>query len=91
MPDSREVKDKKETCSYCGKWGHSRRAPTKIRRKECPTFDQKCTYCGRDHHLSSMCRSKDKPKHNEASAATLEESQSAIFDALCSITVLGNQ
>ena len=34
-----------ETCTYCGTKGHGRNPPTKVRRKECPVFGTKCSYC----------------------------------------------
>ena len=54
------LKDKNELCSYCGKKGHGKSAPARIRKKECPAYDNKCGHCSRDHHFESVCRSKDK-------------------------------
>ncbi len=53
---------KLEQCSYCGKRGHGKGAPARIRKTECPAYGHTCELCHRDHHLEHVCRSKDKPK-----------------------------
>ena len=48
-----------ELCTYCGKSGHGKRNPAHIRRVKYPAYGHKCELCQRDHHVETMCRSKD--------------------------------
>lgn len=70
-----------ETCSYCGKRGHGRSAPARIRKTECSAYGHICELCNRNHHLEHLCRSKDKPKLSDNKTF----SGSAVFNALCSM------
>ncbi|CAG2254453.1 unnamed protein product [Mytilus edulis] len=79
----REENTMVDSCGYCGKKGHGKSAPPKIRQKECPAYGHTCKKCERDNHYESVCRSntsKPKVKQNE-------ESESAVFDSLCAATV----
>ena len=79
--DLQEFKrDNKEPCSYCGKQGHGRRAPPTTRKTKCPAYDQTCTSCGRLHHISKMCRSKNKPIQRNG------DQEAATFQELCSLS-----
>ncbi|VDI02177.1 Hypothetical predicted protein [Mytilus galloprovincialis] len=72
-----------DSCGYCGKKGHGKSAPPKIRQKECLGYGHTCKNCERDNHYESVCRSstsKPKVKQNE-------ESESAVFDSLCAAAV----
>ena len=60
--------NRSDTCGYCGKTGHGRSAPARIRRNECPAYGNICELCNINHHLANMCRSKDKPKVNKNKA-----------------------
>ena len=31
-----------DTCSYCGRRGHGKSAPSRVRKKECPAYGQQC-------------------------------------------------
>ena len=85
------LKGKQEPCSYCGKTGHGKQAAARLRRKECPAYGHRCELCNRDNHFESVCRSKDKPKiHNTISPKT-QDCEGAVFDALCSVTAVGQQ
>ena len=75
------TKSQGETCSYCGRKGHGKNAPWRVRRKECPAYGQQCSRCGRDHHFEQVCRSRPVTK-GEA-----EEHENAIFDSLCTVTM----
>ena len=77
--------NKSETCSYCGRKGHGNRAPTKVRRKECPAFGHTCKHCDKDHHFDNMCRGRYK-KTTETTAP--DEYEGAVFDSLCAVTIL---
>jgi len=73
---------KTEICSYCGKTGHGVRAPGHVRRSICPAYGHVCTLCNRNHHMESVCRSKEKPKLSRNNNTT---TASIVFDTLCSI------
>ena len=45
-----------DRCSYCGERGHQRRAPHSIRKEKCKAFGVTCTNCGRQDHLTKMCK-----------------------------------
>lgn len=79
---TKQPKDKNETCSYCGKKGHGRHAPGRTRKKECPDFGHKCGHCNKDHHLETVCRSKDKEKLHAASTDT-HNYEGGVFESLC--------
>lgn len=79
---TKQQKDKNETCSYCGKKGHGRRAPGRTRNTECPAFGHKCGHRNKDHHLETVCRSKDKEKLPKASTDT-HNYEGGIFESLC--------
>ncbi|XP_062586740.1 uncharacterized protein LOC134248350 [Saccostrea cucullata] len=76
------LKDKNETCSYCGKKGHGRHAPARTRKTECPAYGHKCGHCNKDHHLEALCRSKDKEKLPTASTDT-HSYEGGVFESLC--------
>ena len=48
------TKSQGETCSYCGRKGHGKNAPWRVRRKECPAYGQQCSRCGRDLHFEQV-------------------------------------
>ena len=60
-----------ELYTYYGSRGHGRKAPTRVRRKECPAFGTTCGHCCRDHHYEKMCRDLGEGEH-----------ENAIFDSL---------
>jgi len=70
-----------DMCSYCGKKGHGKSAPARIRKTSCPAYGHTCNLCNRDHHMEHVCRSKDKRKikGNDTYFG------SAVFDTLCSV------
>ncbi|XP_052763302.1 uncharacterized protein LOC128205598 [Mya arenaria] len=76
-------KDKTETCTYCGTRGHGKSSTSSVRRNECPAYGHICDLCNRNHHIESVCRSKDKPKLNR-NINTFSKN-SAVFDALCTV------
>ena len=71
-----------DPCSYCGKRGHGKNAPARLRRKGCPAYGTVCSHCGKDHHFESVCRGKVKNKANRTS-----EQENPIFDTLCELTI----
>ena len=85
------MKEKQEPCSYCGNTGHGRQAPARERKKVCPAYGHRCQLCSRDHHLESVCRSKDKPKIRSKPKPDTDDCEGAVFDTLCSITNTGKQ
>ena len=70
-----------ETCSYCGTKGHGKKSPTRVRRLECPAFGTKCDGCGREHHFSKVCRSKENRR-----PPTRDQHENALSDMVCPIT-----
>ena len=76
---------KQDHCSYCGRKGHGRNAPARLRRKECPAYGTVCGHCNKDHHFESVCRGKAKTKISRTS-----EQESAVFDVLCELTMQCN-
>ena len=80
--------NKNELCSYCGKRGHGKSAPPKIRKSDCPAYGKTCDHCGRANHFEAVCRSKDKPRNPAPSSDGTRETEGAIFDALCTTTNL---
>ena len=80
----RDIRDKNIPCSYCGTKGHGKSAPGRQRRLECPAYGHKCELCNRDHHMESVCRSRDNPKR--APAPPHQDSGNAVFNALCNVS-----
>ena len=60
---NRKFDKKNELCSYCGKRGHGKNAPPKIRKNDSPAYGKTCYHCGRANHFEAVCRSKDKPRN----------------------------
>ena len=58
---------KQDHCSYCGRKGHGRNAPTRLTHKECPAYETVCGHCNKDHHFESVCRGKAKTKISRTS------------------------
>ena len=74
-----------DPCSYCGRRGHGRSAPTRLRRKECPAYGTVCGNCKKDHHFESVCRGRAKTK-----SSRISEQERAVFDTLCELTIQCN-
>ena len=74
-----------DPCSYCGKKGHGKNAPARLRRKECPAYGTVCGHCRKDHHFESVCRGRTKARPDRTS-----EQESAVFNTLCELTVQHN-
>ena len=74
-----------DTCTYCGTRGHGQNPPTRIRRKECPAFGTKCSYCDKDHHFEKMCRDKQG-----AQSAISAKHEDALTDVLCEVTSMAS-
>lgn len=60
-PTQPRTGDNHAQCSYCGRKGHGERSNARRRSTECPAYNHTCKHCNREHHLESMCRSKDNP------------------------------
>ena len=76
-------KQNQEPCSYCGKKGHGRSDPGRIRRGECPAYGHRCQLCSRDHHLELVCQSKNK--QNSSTDIRDDECEGAIVNSLCTL------
>ena len=70
-------------CNYCGKTGHGKNAPPKVRRTDCPAYGKICDHCQCQNHFEAVCRSKTKPPNGNRSTAATE---AAICDSLCATT-----
>ena len=78
------AKNQHEVCSYCGKKGHGKSAPPKVRRKECPAYGLTCTHCGRRNHSENVCRGKSAQRGTILTNPN--EQEAAVFDSLCTVT-----
>jgi hypothetical protein len=77
-------------CSHCGNTGHGDGSDPLTRRDECPAYGRTCTTCNRNHHLSSVCKTKRKWHKNATpastpSTATIADNQGATFDSLSTV------
>ena len=77
------LKEGQDLCDYCGKKGHGRGAPARIRKTQCDAYGHKCRHCDRFHHMENVCRSRDKPRRSPP--ATPEGHENAAFDSFCSV------
>ncbi|MEL6802297.1 MAG: reverse transcriptase domain-containing protein, partial [Bacteroidota bacterium] len=73
-------------CNYCGTSGHGKNPPMSLRKKSCPAYGKKCTYCGIPNHSASVCRAK----HNSDKSAPIDDSgestsECPIWQELCSV------
>ena len=74
-------------CHYCGKNGHGRNSPTRVRKLECPAYRKHCDHCGRANHFTAVCQAKlQRPTLPNATTAKAE---GAVFDALCTFNNSG--
>ena len=55
-----------DVCTYCEVVGHGRNAPTRVRRTKCPAFGKVCGNCGKENHMTKVCRSSavQEAKHH---------------------------
>ena len=84
MRRGKELK-KNETCIYCGKNGHGKRASPNYRKKNCSAYGHTCTHCSKQHHFEKLCRSKANDTiSNEVTDS--DDIQGAAFDTLCALT-----
>ena len=76
---------KNETCIYCGKNGHGKRASPNYWKKNCSAYGHTCTHCSKQHHFEILCRSKANDTiSNEVTDS--DDIQGAVFDTLCALT-----
>ncbi len=45
------LQNKTDLCSYCGKNGHGKNAPSHVRKQACSAYNQTCSFCSRPHHM----------------------------------------
>ena len=76
-----------DPCHHCGKRGHGRNSPTRVRKLECPAYRKHCDHCGRANHFTAVCQAKlQRPTLPNATTA---EAEGAVFDALCTFNNSG--
>ena len=81
--------DPGDTCTYCGKHGHGTKAPTHIRRKDCPAYGQTCGKCNIKNHLSAVCRGGRRAGNaNDSTTSAIQED--AEYGHLCGIRDFAN-
>ena len=77
-------------CTYCGGKGHGRRAPPRIRQKECKAYGHTCQVCGRLHHYGKMCRAGASDQATRSVQANMKDSmdnmETATFDSFCLVS-----
>ena len=90
---TRSPTDKPETCNYCNKPGHGRNAPAAARKTECPAFGSRCDHCGKANHFASVCKSRNKPRAEQApitkETTAIAEETAATFSSMCLTTYTG--
>ena len=78
-----------QKCNYCGKSGHGRNAPLKLRKTKCPAYGKVCTHCGIPNHTSELCRTRlnisNKEKSSPVCDAPVLVSECPVWEALCSV------
>ena len=85
--------DNKGPCSYRNKRGYGKSTLTRIRWHDCPAYGTICDKCRRQNHFASLCCSKGKstrPRKPTSPSGNTRETESAIFDSLCTATSLDN-
>ena len=75
-----------EPCSYCGKVGHGKRAPARVRKNECPAYGKDCKACDKPNHFESVCRSKKLPQSTHTVIDDEIPESNSVFNELCAIT-----
>ncbi|ESO87468.1 hypothetical protein LOTGIDRAFT_166622 [Lottia gigantea] len=80
----KNVKDKPDLCSYCGKTGHGKNALARIRKTVCPAYGHKAVESA-TATITWRARSKDRRKAI-VTPSKADDCEGAVFDALCSIT-----
>ncbi len=82
---NRKQESKDKACNYCGKRGHGKNAPPRIRKTTCPGYGKTCDHCHRQHHFDTVCRSKARSPTPPPRNSTTE-TEGANFDSLCTLT-----
>ena len=83
-PKSNPQSDTDEICTYCGKTGHGRKAPPRIRRPACSAFGHTCEKCNVRNHFASKCRGGRRPENTRTSEAT-DGAENTVYNELCII------
>ena len=88
-----ELKNRKLTnptpdpCHYCGKHGHGKSSPARVRKLECPAYGKHCDHCGHVNHLGAVCQAKSQPGKRRSTPpnVTTAKAEGAVFNALCMV------
>ena len=79
-----------DPCHYCGKHGHGRNSPARLRKLECPAYGKHCDHCGHANHFGAVSQAKSPGKQRPTPPnATTAEAEGAVFDALCMVNNSG--
>lgn len=69
---------------------HGRNTPARTRKAECPAFGLRCGHCNMDHHLETVCWSKNKETLPAASTDT-QNYKGGIFESLCVLSDIASE
>ena len=47
-------------CHYCGKHGHSKNSPARVRKLEYPAYGKHCDHCGHANPFRAVCQAKSQ-------------------------------
>ena len=84
-------------CTYCGKQGHGKSAPLKVRQKRCQAYGKICSNCGIPNHFKALCRTQPQnptASINKSSSIddTLETvNECPVWQELCGVTIQSSQ
>lgn len=83
---------KTDPCNYCGKRGHGKNAPLRIRKSKCHAYGTTCAHCGQANHFEAVCCNKGRASTqlNDPSNSAAGEAEGTMFDALCTATSLSH-
>ena len=81
--------DRNERCSYCGKQGHGKHLPGRLRKTQCTAYNHQCLHCKNLHHFENLCRNKSRSKVKQDSVEenALFESD-ATYSMLCAASTV---
>ena len=54
-----DKKENTESCTFCGKKGHGKYSPLKLRENKCPAYGNVCKNCNKKNHFTELCKFKN--------------------------------
>ena len=88
LKNCRPANSHSDPCHYCGKHGHGKHPPIRVRKSECPAYRKTCDHCGRANHFAAVCQAKSQPGKRQPTlpSGASADAEGAIFDTLCTAT-----